>query len=568
MTLRGRLTCALMAAALLPMAVAVGVMILRAAKTAQQEAEARLEAARKQALVLLDQHKSETVLRIERAAEDLARDPSALEPLRGSAIPAARETARWLAYRHGLDHLEIIGSDGTVLSTSQRDVGVGQLGALAGISEEDVQLRLLPPAAQAGTSRAGFFALRAVPLADERLSIAGGRAVDRQLVSAIAEITGGPASLVGVSGSVVEAAGDASPSRGRLTGEVRLGSADDGDWKIVVSVPAADVRRTRRDLLVAFAGIAPFALASALAVGVALAHGVSRPIRALAARADSISAEQSAPFSLPIEQDEVRSLALSFDRMLEALSQSEKQRLAAERVAAWQEVARRVAHEVKNSLSPIKLAVENLRRTREKAPAEFDRAFDEEASTILEEVESLRRLVDEFSQFARLPRPRPVPCDLEEIVLQALALFSPRIEEGGVRVELTHEGSLEPLLADREQLSRALKNVLTNALDALEPVADRRLAIALRRVEAAAGMEGEAVEIEVRDSGVGFEPEALRRVFEPYFTTRAERGGSGLGMAIAYRIVSEHGGMIRASGSPGSGATITIRLPMKGPPAA
>ena len=89
MTLRGRLICALMAAALLPMAVAVGVMTLRAAKTAQQEAEARLEAARKQTLVLLDRHKNETVSRIERAAEDLARDPSALEPLRGTAIPAA-----------------------------------------------------------------------------------------------------------------------------------------------------------------------------------------------------------------------------------------------------------------------------------------------------------------------------------------------------------------------------------------------------------------------------------------------------------------------------------------------
>src|SRR3989442_6496156 len=175
MTLRGRLTCALMAAALLPMAVAVGVMLLGAAKTAQKEAVARLEAARKQSLVLLDQHKSETVFRIERAAEDLAGDPSALEPLRGSAIPAARETARWLAYRHGLDHLEIIGSDGTVLSTSQRDAGVGQVGP-AGISEEDVQLRLLPPTTPEGKSRGGFFALRGGPLADERLPIAGGRA--------------------------------------------------------------------------------------------------------------------------------------------------------------------------------------------------------------------------------------------------------------------------------------------------------------------------------------------------------------------------------------------------------
>src|SRR5207245_1912463 len=182
-------------------------------------------------------------------------------------------------------------------------------------------------------------------------------------------------------------------------------------------------------------------------------------------------------------------LGLAFNRMLEALSESESQRGAAERIAAWQEVARRIAHEVKNPLSPIRLAVENLRRTRQKAPDEFERSFEEETTTILEEVESLRRLVEEFSLFARLPRPR-----------------------GGARVRFA--------------------------------------------------------EIEIRATGVGFEPEALRRVFEPYFTTRAERGGTGLGMAIAYRIVTDHGGRILAGGAPGRGAAVTVRLPVEGPPPA
>src|SRR5206468_9412504 len=135
-----------------------------------------------------------------------------------------------------------------------------------------------------------------------------------------------------------------------------------------------------------------------------------------------------------------------------------------------------------NPLSPIKLAVENLRRTREKAPAEFDRALEEETATILEEVESLRRLVDEFSQFARLPAPQPAPCDLKQVVAQALALFAARIEAADVKVRLDTAGAPERIEADAEQIGRVVKNVIANALDALEAldtVADRRLSISI-----------------------------------------------------------------------------------------
>jgi nitrogen fixation/metabolism regulation signal transduction histidine kinase len=171
-----------------------------------------------------------------------------------------------------------------------------------------------------------------------------------------------------------------------------------------------------------------------------------------------------------------------------------------------------------------------------RSPAEFDRALEEETSAILEAVESLRRLVDEFSLFARLPRPQPVPCDLRQLVAQALALYAPRIEAAGVEVEVDAAGAPETVAADPEQIGRVLP-----------------------------GGRGEVAEIEVRDNGVGFASDALHKVFEPYYTTRADRGGTGLGLAIAHRIVTEHSGTIHASGAPGHGATITIRLPVEGP---
>jgi nitrogen fixation/metabolism regulation signal transduction histidine kinase len=295
-----------------------------------------------------------------------------------------------------------------------------------------------------------------------------------------------------------------------------------------------------------------------------MAARIARPVRALADRADEISESREGFRLLRPEGDEVTRLTVSFDRMLDTLQRSERNRASAERIAAWEQVARRIAHEVKNPLSPIQLAVENLRRTRERAPADLDRALLLETATILEEVASLRRLVDEFSQFARLPRPTPAPCDPRQLAEQALALYSARISGLGVAVVLDAAGAPGRIVADPEQVGRVFKNVLANALDALEGVTDRRLSVTLRRDTAGSRA---CVVAEFRDTGVGLDPEAARQIFEPYFTTRAERGGTGLGMAIAYRIVADHGGSIEASGARGLGATVTIRLPEDGPPA-
>jgi signal transduction histidine kinase len=550
MSLRSRLALAMMTAAVLPMLVAVGVPLLRADARAREETAQRLDRARRQAELLVERTLRDARQRVEQAAADLGRDRPGQDRVLGGPEEPARGVARSLAERHGLEPVEIVGGTGRLLASSRPDARAGDRGELPEIAEGEAVV-------WSGASRPLVVARRSVPLASEPLILAGGAALGRDLVAAVAEFTGAPAALVDAGGRTVEEVGGAHPGP-RVSESVPLG---DSGWRLRVETEAGDAGRERRDLIASVAGIAPFALLTALAVGVFLAGRVSRPIRALADRADAIAVERSGFVLLDAPRDEVARLTRSFDRMLDALAGSEKQRVAAERIAAWQEVARRIAHEVKNPLSPIKLAVENLRRTREKAPAELDRALADETSTILEEVESLRRLVDEFSQFARLPAARPAPCDPRAVVRQAVGLFAQRIEAMGVHVEIRDEGSPERIEADAEQLGRAIKNVVANALDALEPVTDRKLAIAVRRFE---GTREPLVEIEVSDSGVGLDPEAARRIFEPYFTTRADRGGTGLGMAIAYRIVSEHGGTIDAAGAPGRGTTITLRVPERG----
>ena len=567
MTLRTKLALALTFAALLPMGVAVGLPMLQAGKRAREESSRRLEAVRRQAAILIGRREMDAASRVQQVAAELANNRASRQSLLEGPASAAHAVTRSLAERYGLDHLDIRNRQGTQLATSRAETGAAYEIDGSGFDDNRVLLHPLPAGLPGEEPPMAFFARRTVPLGRDTMTVSGGRVVDRGFIEGISEISGQPSSLLNESGEVVEAAGGTATAGPRIAGVVPLG---DGGWRVRVSLPAGDARVVRRELLAAFTGVAPFAIAIALAVGILLAAGISRPIRALASRAEAIAAERAVgPLSLVHATNEVRRLTLSFDQMLDALLHSERQRGAAEQIAAWREVARRIAHEVKNPLSPIKVAVENIRRTRSQAPEEFERALEVETATILEEVESLRRLVDEFSLFARLPRPQPVPCDLGQIVTQSLALFAPRVEASGVRVEMDQEEHSGPVLADPEQIGRVFKNILTNALDALEPVADRRLSIALRRRTGFRGGSRSAfTEVEFRDSGVGFETDALRRVFEPYFTTRTERGGTGLGMAIAYRIVTEHGGTIQARGGPGRGASIIVRLPVDGPPAA
>jgi signal transduction histidine kinase len=601
MSLRLRLALALMFAAIVPMGLVIALPLLNARTRAADEARARLEQARRQAALLVERERAETIALVERAAVDLGHEPGAAGILEHGPASRARALAQTLASRHGLDHLELRNAEGTVLAVRdplaaaiegpRRPLGPDEVAVV------DLPLLGLPPPAgnddltvsrederraDAGMADASgddepwsadvptraLIAERLVPLGGESFVLLGGRRFGDRFLAGVAGITGGPVALVSAQGKTAAAAGAPPEGADWPSSDVPLAAG----WSVRVATAPADVAAARRDLLGAAARIAPLALLTALLVGLLLAEGISRPVRALAARAEAIAAERAAgPLTAAPADDEVRGLTRAFDRMLDALTESERRRLGAERVAAWQEVARRVAHEVHNALSPIRLGVENLRRTRSKAPSELDRALDEEGGAILEEVESLRRLAEEFSLFARLPAPSPSPCDLGEVVRQAAALEAARAAGIGVTVTVEEGGGPHRIRGDADMLGRALRNVVANALDALEGAAERRLLIRLRSdpANAAGGATGRRwEEIEVRDTGPGFAPGARDRAFEPYFTTRAERGGSGLGLAIVYRIVTDHGGMVRAETGARGGAVVVLRLPVEGPVAA
>jgi signal transduction histidine kinase len=578
MSLRARLVLALGFAALLPMAVTVGVPLLRAGARANQEVEARLAASSRQAARVLAREREALAAAVPRAALDeglvvaaqqVAADAAAVRaawsaaetggadpPIPAPLVLASSPALHAVAARYRLDVLEVLDAGGGVLATTRSGVRLGDQSPLHAVASGGASILEAPDLAGAAPLPAQL-AWYPARVGGRPAVVVGGRRLGREVLTELCDTTGQPVSITAAGSDLLRVPpAPLEPNwRGR---DLPLGDR----WAVRVWVPPGDVAQVRRELLVAFAGIAPLALGCALLVGVLLAEGVARPIRALARRADTISAERAGPVAFSWAsggaRDEVSRLSRSFDRMLEALSDSEDRRVAAERVAAWQEVARRIAHEVKNPLTPIQLAVENLRRTREKAPADLDRALDEETAAILEEVGSLRSLVDEFSAFARLPQRRPVPTDLAQVVRQALHLLGSTLGAAGVHVEVVDAGIPRQVAADPEQIGRAVKNVVLNAVDAMEGLPEQHLSISLAE-------RGGYVEIAVRDRGPGIPADSRARVFEPYFTTRGERGGSGLGMAIVHRIVTEHGGEVRLGDAPGGGAEVVLRLPVRGP---
>lgn len=234
--------------------------------------------------------------------------------------------------------------------------------------------------------------------------------------------------------------------------------------------------------------------------------------------------------------------------------------LEAQRVAAWSEVARRMAHEIKNPLTPIQLSAERIARNFQRA---FDRAeerervskiIEEGTATIVREVAGLKAMVDEFARFARLPRARLEPQDLNEVVRRTLVLYEERLN--GVRLDAQLAPHLPPALLDAEQIKRALVNLLDNALEALaEATGERRITIATGHDPAR-----NLLLVEVVDTGHGIAPRDFARIFQPYFSTRGR--GTGLGLAIVQRIVVEHGGRIRADANRPRGARFVIELPV------
>ncbi|MBM3769809.1 MAG: PAS domain S-box protein [Acidimicrobiia bacterium] len=221
-----------------------------------------------------------------------------------------------------------------------------------------------------------------------------------------------------------------------------------------------------------------------------------------------------------------------------------------QKVAAWREVARRLAHEIKNPLTPIQLSAERLRRTFSGGPAGAQALVDECTSTIVGEVESLKGLVDEFSQFARMPAPRVVPTDLHRLILDTLALYDGLFT--GVRIMPAFAAELPLVRRDPEQIRRVIINLVDNAVEAMERSGDII-------VETGHDPADNVVRVVVADNGPGISAAEREKLFLPYYSTK--RRGSGLGLAIVRRIIAEHGGSIDVSDNQPRGTRFTIELP-------
>jgi len=297
-------------------------------------------------------------------------------------------------------------------------------------------------------------------------------------------------------------------------------------------------------------------LASAVTVVVAIllaiwmANGLARPLEALARQAGEVVSGEPRPVAVKGTR-EIVAFASAFNKALDDLVKLRKRLATTERIAARREIARRVAHEIKNPLAPIRAAVETLRRLRARSDPAFDDYFDEATKTVPSEVHRITKIVSEFTEFARLPAPHPTSVDLEEVAKSTIALYA----TGGADVSL--QATPCPVIqADRDQIVQVLTNLVQNGLDAS---AGKTPKVDVRIEPMAPGQ----VAIRVADNGPGVSDDMLPTLFLPYATSKP--AGTGLGLAIVQRIVHEHGGEITYEKGATEGAVFRVVLPVAGP---
>jgi nitrogen fixation/metabolism regulation signal transduction histidine kinase len=293
--------------------------------------------------------------------------------------------------------------------------------------------------------------------------------------------------------------------------------------------------------------------AAGILLGIALSWWatarVTRPVQRLAESAARVATGDWGATVESSATGEIGQLARAFNRMTRELVAQRERLVQAERVAAWRELARRLAHELKNPLFPLQITVENMQRARERYPEQFDEVFREGAATLLAELANLKQIVGRFSDFARMPAPEMQPVNFNELAVGTLKLFEPQFEQARVRADTALDPRLRPVQADPEQMTRVLRNLILNAIDAMPQGGT----LTVRTM----ALEG-GVRLEVSDTGQGLTPEECSRLFTPYYTTKTH--GTGLGLAIVQSVVSDHHGRVSVESAPGEGTTFRIEL--------
>ncbi|MBI3047426.1 MAG: HAMP domain-containing histidine kinase, partial [Acidobacteria bacterium] len=292
-----------------------------------------------------------------------------------------------------------------------------------------------------------------------------------------------------------------------------------------------------------------FVLAGAI-IGYALAERIADPVNRLTRATRRIARGDLDARIVARSSDELRRLVQDFNRMASELQRQQKELERTHRLEAWAEMARQVAHEIKNPLTPIQLNAEHLRRVHADRGQPLSPVLDECVNTILAQVKLLRQIASEFSSFASSPTARPAPVAVPELVHDAIDPYRAGLEDR-IRVELDVPQDLPPVFVDRTLIARALINIVENAIHAMP--GDGALTIAARAIDS-------AVHIRVTDTGVGMDAEALALAFEPYFSTKTT--GTGLGLPIAKRNVELSGGTLSVTSERDRGTTVELTLPV------
>jgi len=566
--LRGRFTLWFSLAALVPIAVAALVTRQVVSQSFKQDFERNRAAADRSAKREL----SELAGAVESTVRVLAEENRDIEGLlfelqtHGGIRP---DVLRNLTQRDdglmrglGLDLMFIIDDTGTILSAPH--------GAAEGERDEVWRERARRSRGQAffarepverdGELRTELVVVAARTRAEggRAVTVVGGRLVRPALLDRVRQEGRVEARIVDGAGAVLvqdgEWSGVGEASRVPLAG---LDGTAAGSLEVAIS--DADLRTLLRKVTVAAALMAGAAVLVTVLLGFLVARGMTGDLDELVAGVAAV-ARGDLEHRVPArKRDEIGAVANAVNDMMTDLKQANERLAVAQRIAAWQEIARRLAHEIKNPLTPIQMSVETMRKTRQKGHPKFDEIFDESTATVLEEVGRLKRIVAEFSEFARMPKPTRRPTDLNEVVRSTTALY-----KGGVDLVENLADDLPEISADRDQLSQVVLNLLENARDAVagrgEGDPHGRIAITTCRAEG-----GDAVQLVVDDNGPGLSTEIRDKLFTPYFTTKHAAGGTGLGLAIVHRIVIDHHGTISAGDAPTGGARFTIELPIDSP---
>jgi two-component system nitrogen regulation sensor histidine kinase NtrY len=475
--------------------------------------------------------------------------------------------AQTLAREQSLDFLELVAPDGSIISSAEWPARFGyKEDWLTQPVDWKTQGIFLRREELSDGAALGLITVRTVKAGDGLLYVPGGQRLDKEFLDSLPATEGMRLQLYTNFDSLPSTT--SAPLIHEVRNQPREITRNSADATITAIPLFGRDRQLLAILLVEnsraeLASLKAYIQGTALAVGFAgvllglalsfwTASRVTRPLRQLASSVREVSGGKWDTRAAIESKDEVGQLAQDFNRMTEQLVEQRDRMIQAERVAAWRELARRLAHELKNPLFPLQITIENLQRARQVSPEQFDEVFRESTSTLLAELDHLKTIVGRFSDFAKMPAPQVEPVNLNQIVNEVVKLFEAQINAPGrPRVETTLHlaDKLAPVSADPDQIRRALRNLVLNALDAMPNGG----ALTIRTQN----LDGK-VALEVSDSGEGLTPEECERLFTPYYTTKQH--GTGLGLAIVQSVVSDHKGTISVQSEPGKGTTFRIEL--------